>query len=125
MIDPARVVATDGWIDDVFSIAQAKKKSMRALRLFSCILPGEDSSGVFDDPASFRYALQGINAPAVNLRTTNLKKDGSRRTSWALLCRCSRSFLFTTASAVGAFHDGSAASKARLCHDCSNLPLPV
>lgn len=64
MVDPARVVAPDLWID-YFAVFQAKVERVWIVLVVGSGFPGHPFAGVFDNTSAFGNELHGVNAAPV------------------------------------------------------------
>src|SRR4029450_4405080 len=70
MIDPARVVTANLWIDDV-AIFQPEVESVWIVGVVGGRFPWDGLPLVFDDAGAFGNDLRGVNAPTVNTGLAN------------------------------------------------------
>ena len=76
VVDPARVVATDLWVD-YLTVIQPKIECMRIVLVVGSGFPGGAFPGVFDNASSLRNELHGINAATVHAGLADLEPCGS------------------------------------------------
>jgi hypothetical protein len=76
MVDPARVVATNLWID-YFAVFQAEIERVRIVLVVGSGFPGNALAGVFDNASAFGNEMHGINAATVHSGLANLDSYGS------------------------------------------------
>ena len=76
MIDPARVVTANFWIDNI-AVFQTEVESVRIVGVVGSGFPGDALAGVLDDARALRNELRGINTPAVHAGLANLYLYGS------------------------------------------------
>src|SRR6266481_4131577 len=65
MVNPARVVAADLWID-YFAVFQAEIEGVWIVLVVGSGFPGDALSGVFDNASAFGNELRGVNAATVH-----------------------------------------------------------
>jgi hypothetical protein len=75
MIDPARVVTANFWIDYI-AVLQTEVESVWVVQVVGSGFPGDAFACVFDDACAFGYELRGVNAPAVHARLAYLDLHG-------------------------------------------------
>src|SRR5438874_9101795 len=75
MIDPARVVTANFWIDYI-AVFQTEVESVWIVVVIGSGFPGDAFACVLDDPRAFGYELRGVNAPAVHARLANVDLHG-------------------------------------------------
>ena len=76
MVDPARVVAADLWID-YLTVIQAKIECMWIVLVVGSGFPGGALAGVFDNASAFGNELHGVNAATVHTGLANLDSHRS------------------------------------------------
>ena len=76
MIDPARVVTANFWID-YLAVIQTEVESVWIVGVVGSGFPGDALAGVLDDTRAFGNELRGINTPAVHAGLANLYLYGS------------------------------------------------
>ena len=76
MIDPARVVTANFWID-YLAVIQTEVESVWIVGVVGSGFPGDAFACVFDDARAFGNELRGINTPAVHAGLANLYLYGS------------------------------------------------
>ena len=84
MVDPARVVAANLWID-YFTVVQAKIECVWIVLVVGGSFPGDALAGVFDNASAFGNELHGVNTAPVHTGLANLDSYVSLAT-FALLC---------------------------------------
>ena len=75
MIDPARVITANLWIDYI-TVFQPEVESVWIVLVVGSGFPGDAFAGVFDDARAFGYELHGVNATAVHAGLANLDLHG-------------------------------------------------
>ena len=70
MVDPARVVAANLWID-YFAVFEAEIERVRVVFVVGSGFPGNALACVFDNASAFGNKLRGVNAAAVHGRLAN------------------------------------------------------
>ena len=70
MVDPARVVAANLWIN-YFAIFEAEIERVRVVFVVGSGFPGNPLACVFDNASAFGNKLRGVNAAAVHGRLAN------------------------------------------------------
>ena len=109
MIDPARVVTANFWIDNI-AVFQTEVESVWIVGVVRGGFPGDAFARVLDNARAFGNELRGINAPAVHTGRTNLDLYGSLP-SFAFLrhTQCGIVLVLNSAWAVTAlFFNGAA-----------------
>jgi hypothetical protein len=76
MIDPARVVTANFWIDYI-AVFQTEVESVWIVVVVGSGFPGDAFALVLDNARAFGNELRGVNAPAVHTGRTNLDLYGS------------------------------------------------
>ena len=76
MVDPARVVAPNQWIN-YLAVIQAKIECMWVVLDVGSGFPCSAFAGVFDNAGAFRNKLHGVNAPTVHTGLAYLDLDRS------------------------------------------------
>lgn len=76
MIDPARIVAADLWIND-FAVFQSEVESVWIVFVIGRIFPGDAFARVFDDARTFGNRAHGINSVTMHTGPANLDFNGS------------------------------------------------
>ena len=76
MIDPARVVAANLWID-YFAVFQAEIERVRVVLVVGSGFPGNALACVFDNASAFGNKLRGVNAATVHGGLPNFDSYGS------------------------------------------------
>src|SRR5262245_21255782 len=76
MIDPARVVAANFWVDYV-AVFKTEVESVWIVTVVRGGFPGDAFACVFDNAFAFGNGLRGINAAAVHSGLANLDLNGS------------------------------------------------
>ena len=76
MVDPARVVAANLWID-YFAVFEAEIEGVRVVFVVGSGFPGNALAGVFDNGSAFANEMRGINAATVHGGLPNFDSHGS------------------------------------------------
>src|SRR5206468_5736967 len=76
MIDPARVVTANFWIDNI-AVFQTEVESVWIVVVVRGGFPGDAFACVLDNARAFGNELRGVNTPAVHTGRTNLDLYGS------------------------------------------------
>ncbi len=76
MVDPARVVAANLWID-YLTVIQAKIECVWVVLVVGSGFPGGAFAGVFDNASAFGNELRSVNAPSVHAGLANIEPYGS------------------------------------------------
>ena len=76
MVDPARVVAPNQWIN-YLAVIQAKIECMRIVLVIGSGFPCSPFAGVFDNAGALPNELHGINAATVHAGFIDLDLDRS------------------------------------------------
>ena len=92
MIDPARVVTANFWIDYI-AVFQSEVESVWIVGIIRRGFPGDAFARVLDDARAFRYGLRGVNTPAVHTGLANFDLHGSLPSSCFLRHTRARSHL--------------------------------
>ncbi len=75
MVDPARVVAANLWID-YLTVIQAKIECVWVVLVVGSGFPGGAFAGVFDNASAFGNELRSVNAASVHGGLANLDSYG-------------------------------------------------
>jgi hypothetical protein len=75
MVDPARVVAANLWIDYI-AVFQPEVESVWIVGVVGGAFPGDAFARVFDDAHAFANELPRVNAPTMHSRLANLDLYG-------------------------------------------------
>ncbi len=84
MIDPARVVTANFWID-YLAVIQTEVESVWIVFVVGSGFPGDAFTCVFDDSRPFGNELSGVNTPAVHAGFANFELHGAPP-SFPFLC---------------------------------------
>src|SRR5882724_8434999 len=76
MVDPARVVAANLWID-YFAVFQSEIERVRVVLVVGSGFPGNALACVFDNASAFGNKLRGVNAATVHGGLPNFDSYGS------------------------------------------------
>jgi hypothetical protein len=76
MVDAARVVAANLWID-YFAVFKAEIEGVRVVFVVGSGFPGNALAGVFDNASAFANEMRGINAATVHGGLPNFDSYGS------------------------------------------------
>ena len=76
MVDPARVVAVNLWID-YFAVFQAEIEGVRVVFVVGSGFPGNALACVFDNASAFGNKVRGVNAVTVHGGLANFDSYGS------------------------------------------------
>ena len=83
MVDPARVVAANFWVDHL-AIVEAKIECVWIVLVVGSAFPGDALPSVFDNTSAFANRLRGVNTVPVHTGLANFDSYGSLST-FALL----------------------------------------
>ena len=64
MVDPARIVSADRWVDD-FTVVETENECVWIVLVIGRAFPRYASTGILDNASAFRNEPRGINAPTV------------------------------------------------------------
>jgi hypothetical protein len=76
MVDPARVVAANLWID-YFAVFEAKIEGVRVVFVVGSVSPGNALAGIFDNASAFANEVRGVNAATVHGGLANFDSYGT------------------------------------------------
>src|SRR4051812_7310753 len=132
MIDPARVVSPNFWIDYI-AVVQTEVESVWVVFVVGSGFPGDAFTCVFNDTPPFANELTGVNPPAVHVGFANLQlhRAGSsfgflrHAQSWNYLRSFTRAWRDRPYSSIPAFAKGTDIFGLRIArHQCGCGFLP-